>query len=203
MALSILTILGSTREGRAGEKVASWFMRLAALRGDAQYGLADVRALDLPTFNEPSNPKQIEHAYADPRAQAWVAHVESADGFVVVTPEYNHGYPPALKNAFDYAYAGWNNKPIAFVSYGGIAGGTRAVEQLRQVAIELQMAPVRNQVAIPFISKAFGADGKPAQPELLATSAQAMLDQLLWWAAVLREGRAEHPVAKHPLRIVP
>ncbi len=190
----ILVILGSTRTVRAGEKVTSWLLPIAQKRTDATYELIDVRALNLPIFSNPKSPKTIEHAYEDPREQAWVAKVESADGFIIVTPEYNHGYPPALKNALDCVYAGWNNKPVAFVSYGGIAAGTRAVQQLRQVVVELQMTPIRNQVAIPFISAAFDPDGKPLNAAPLEKSVYAMLDQLSWWANVLKEGRTAHPL---------
>ena len=130
----------------------------------------------------------MERNYADERERAWVRLIERLDGFIVVTPEYNHGYPAALKNALDYAYAGWNRKPVAFVSYGGAAGGVRAVQQLRQVVVELQMAPIRAEVNIPFAMKAFNERGEPSDP-LHRKRASAMLNDLAWWTWALREGR--------------
>lgn len=187
----ILIILGSTRDNSMGSKVSAWFTQFAQQRGDAQYQLVEVKGLNLATFNEAGSPKQIEHSYTDPHAQAWVKQVEGADGFVIITPEYNHGYPSGLKNSLDYVYAGWNNKPVAFVSYGGVSGGIRAVEQLRQVAIALQLAPINESLTFPFINKLFSPEGK-----LLDTSADKragiMLDQLLWWTVALHEGRKAH-----------
>ena len=105
-----------------------------------------------------------------------------------VTPEYNHGYPAVLKNALDHVYAEWNNKPAAFVAYGGKAGGARSVEQLRSVAIELQMAPIRQAILIPGVRRAFDEDGKPADASY-EQQADALLDQLVWWARALKAAR--------------
>jgi NAD(P)H-dependent FMN reductase len=188
----ILVILASIREGRQGEKVARWFHRLASERDDLEAEWVDVRDWPLPPYQLAEQPYQAEKTYADPRARAWVELVGGADGYAIVTPEYNHGYPPSLKNMLDHVYAGWNDKPVGFVSYGGVAGGTRAVEQLRLVSVELQMTPIRAGVVIPFVSRAFDASGNPTN-EVQAKQAAAMLDQLLWWAKVLAEGRARHP----------
>ncbi len=194
MAPRIEIILGSIREGRAGERVARWVHGLASRRADLEVELLDLKDWPLPTYANAANPKQAETGYEDPLARAWHDRIARADGFVIVTPEYNFGYPPALKNALDYLYAPWNNKPVAFASYGGTSGGVRAVQQLRQVVIELQMAPIRAEVNIPFVSRAFGEQGEPLDP-LHAKRAEAMFDQLAWWAVVLREGRERHPLA--------
>jgi NAD(P)H-dependent FMN reductase len=110
-----------------------------------------------------------------------------------VTPEYNHGYPGGLKNAIDHGFAVWANKPVAFVSYGGTAGGARAVEQLRLVAIELRMVPIRDEVNVRLIGVALDERGQPTE-EFYAKRAAAMIDTLLWWARVTKEGRERHPL---------
>jgi NAD(P)H-dependent FMN reductase len=126
-------------------------------------------------------------------AQRWADIIGPADGFVVITPEYNHGYPAVLKSALDAVYREWVRKPIAFVSYGGWAAGTRSVEQLRTVAIELQMAPIRPSVALQLAPRLFDAEGNLKDPELLNTNTTAMLDDLAWWAHALRDARAANP----------
>ena len=192
MAPRIEIILGSVREGRAGERVARWIHAIASRRADLEAALIDLKEWPLPPYAFAANPKQLETRYEDALARAWFERIARADGFVIVTPEYNHGYPPSLKNALDYLYAPWNNKPVAFASYGGTSGGVRAVQQLRQVVVELQMAPIRAEVNIPFVARAFGEQGEPVDP-LHAKRAAAMFDQLAWWAIVLREGRERHP----------
>ena len=124
-----------------------------------------------------------------PEAETWSENVARADGYVIVTPEYNHGYPAVLKNALDHLYTEWTRKPVAFVGYGGLAGGVRSIEQLRQVVVELQMAPIRYDVVIPRARRVF-ADGAPAD-EVYASLANRMLDQLAWWARALKQARAD------------
>jgi NAD(P)H-dependent FMN reductase len=181
----IQVIVGSTREGRVGERVARWFMGVAEARDDMRIELIDLRDWDLPFFHAPMGPASGNYT---PEARAWADKVGPADGYVIVTPEYNHAYPAVLKNALDHIYAEWNNKPVGFVSYGGGAGGTRAVEQLRLVAIELQMAPIRAAVMIPMARAAIGEDATPADLALNERATQ-MLDQLAWWGRTLRAGR--------------
>lgn len=178
-------IIGSIREGRVGEPIARWFAELAARREDLSTELVDLREWDLPFLTARTPPSQ---GYETERQREWAAKVGAADGYVLVTAEYNHGYPPPLKNALDHVYAEWNRKPVAYVSYGGPGGGTRAVEQLRGVAVELQQVPLRSQVILPrpwplLHDGVF--DG--AQYERQAAS---LLDELAWWAGVLREARA-------------
>jgi NAD(P)H-dependent FMN reductase len=149
--------------------------------------LIDLRDWPLPFFNEPVPP--ITGRYA-PEAQAWAAKVGEADGFVFVTPEYNFGYPAVLKNALDHIYHEWNNKPVSFVGYGGAAGGSRAIQQLREVVVELQMAPIRAGIAIPFARRLFDESGA-IKDESYDARANALLDDLMWWTRALKVARAE------------
>ena len=143
-------ILGSTRPNRNGEQVARWVLEIASRRRDACFELLDLRDYPLPHLDEPLPPSFGD--YQNEHTRQWAAKIASFDGFVIVTPEYNHGTSGVLKNALDYLYAEWNNKAVGFVSYGG-AGGTRAVEHLRLVAGELQMADVRQQVVLSLMTE--------------------------------------------------
>ena len=144
--LKIAIIIGSTRPGRNGEAVAKWVYEIAQKRSDAEFELVDIKDFNLPLLDEPVPP--IMGQYSKPHTKAWAAKIGSFDGYVFVTPEYNHGISGALKNAIDFLFREWNDKAAGFVSYGG-AGGARAVEQLRLVLAEVQMATVRNQVCSP------------------------------------------------------
>ena len=193
--LKLGVIVASTREGRRGEAIAHWFHAILAARlPDAtQAELIDLRDFRLPSYDYPSPPMVAERAYTEATARTWVDKVASLDGYVVVTPEYNHSFPGGLKNAIDHAFTGWANKPIGFVSYGGMAGGARAVEQLRLVAIELRLVPVRDEVNLKLGAGALDAHGQPAE-EIQAKRAAALADTLLWWARVAKDGRANHPL---------
>jgi NAD(P)H-dependent FMN reductase len=192
-------VIGSTRPNRAGEKVARWFHGLAAARPELDAALLDLRDVPLPLYDEPKPPVVAEQAYASEVARRWVATVAGLDGVVLVTPEYNHSFPAALKNALDWVYAGWVGKPMACVSYGGLGGGIRAVQQLRQVAVELQMVPLRDEVNISAVFRAFDDDGQPLDPAL-AVRAAVLLDQLEWWARALRDARAARPMPERRRR---
>jgi NAD(P)H-dependent FMN reductase len=184
--LRIAIVTGSTRPGRNNEAVAKWVHELARQRQDAEYELIDIRSLDLPLLDEPVPPSMGR--YSKPHTKAWAAKVAPLDGFVFVTPEYNHGTSAALKNAIDYLYAEWNNKAAAFVSYGS-AGGARAVEQLRLVLSECQVAHVRAQVMLSLMTdfENFSTFRPHARHEQeLAT----MLDQLVVWADAMKSVRA-------------
>jgi len=181
----IQVILGSTRQGRSGEKVARWFMGHAEQRPELTVELVDLADWPLPFISTPVPPAMSESE--DPQTAAWAAKVAAADGYVIVTPEYNHGYPAVLKNALDHVFAEWGDKPVGFVGYGGPAGGVRAVEQLRQVVVELRMVPLRHQVTIPKVYAAFDADGEPREDR--SGEADALLDELAWWTGVLRQAR--------------
>lgn len=187
--MTVGIIVASTRQGRLGERVARWVQGEAARRDRLSVEWIDLAAWAFPYYPHPTPPKAAERTYQDPRERAWVELVARMDAFIIVTPEYNHGYPAGLKNALDYAYAGWNRKPVAFVSYGGSSGGVRAVQQLRQVAVELQMAPIREEVNIPFVSRALDEQGRPAD-ELHRKRLDAVLTDLSWWAETLKAGRS-------------
>jgi NAD(P)H-dependent FMN reductase len=179
-------ILGSTRPGRNGEAVAKWVHDLASKRDDAEFELVDLLDYSLPHLDEaiPASAGQ----YANAHTKAWAEKIATFDGYVFVTPEYNHSTSGALKNAIDYLYGEWNNKAAGFVSYGG-AGGTRAVEHLRLIAGELQIADVRAQVAFSLLTDFENYSVfRPADyhEDRLAT----MLDQLVAWSKALATVRA-------------
>ena len=180
----IQIIIGSTRAGRAREPVAHWLAEVAGARGDLAAELVDLATMELPWLAS-STPPASQRREAG--AQEWADKVALADGFVLVTSEYNHGYCAPLKNALDLLFAEWARKPVAFLSYGGAAGGVRAVEQLRQVAIELDMVPLRRHVAIPGIFRRLGHDRRLIDPPV--DEAQVMLDDLVWWASMLADAR--------------
>jgi NAD(P)H-dependent FMN reductase len=169
-------ILGSTRQGRIGGKVAAWFMRHASARADMTTELLDLVDWPLPFFDAPVPPSFGPSS--DPRTRAWGDRIARADGYVLVTPEYNHGYPAVLKNALDHLYREWNGKPVGFVGYGGPGGGIRAVEQLRQVVVELGMVPLRQQVILANAYRAFDDDGGLLDPAAPDRQAAAVLDEV-------------------------
>lgn len=181
----IQVVIGSTRDGRNGEPVGRWLADLAGARGDLTVRVADLAALDLPWLMSSAPPAG---AGREAGARRWAEQVAAADGFVFVTCEYNHGYAAPLKNALDLLFSEWSRKPVAFLSYGGAAGGVRAVEQLRQVVIELDMVPLRRQVAIPGIFRRLDADRRLVDPPV--AEAQLMLDDLVWWSSTLAQARA-------------
>jgi len=183
----IAIILGSTRPGRNGEAVARWVYDLASKRTDATFELLDLLDFDLPHLDE-AMPPSLGH-YSEPHTIAWAKKIAEFDGFVFVTPEYNHSTSGALKNAIDFLYAEWNNKAAGFVSYGASSSGTRAVEHLRLVMAELQVADVRAQVALSLRTdfENFRVFAPAAHHEELLTT---MLDQVVAWSAALKPLRA-------------
>ncbi|MDQ0611485.1 NAD(P)H-dependent FMN reductase [Variovorax sp. W1I1] len=181
-------VLGSTREGRFGEKPAQWIHDLAKQRTDLAFELVDLRDHPLPFFNEAGAPAW--GPVKNEAAQRWQAKLATFDGLIVVTPEYNHGPSAVLKNAIDWAYKEFIRKPIGFVGYGGV-GAARAVEQLRLVAVEMQMAPVRNAVHIGMVEfLGIWQQGKSFDDfPHLAQAATGMLDDLAWWTRALKTAR--------------
>ena len=179
--LKIAIILGSTRPGRAGEAVARWVLEQAQQRADAAYDLIDLAEYHLPAIDEPVPPAR--GVYTHEHTKAWARTVAQYDGYVIVTPEYNHSAPGALKNALDRVYGEWNNKAAAFVSYGA-QGGIRAVEQLRLTLSALQIAHVSSQVSLDLMTDFINfKEFTPAdhQSQVLTTT----LDQLTGWGAAL------------------
>lgn len=184
--LQLAVVIGSTREGRFGPTVARWFVSQAEKRADFGVAVVDLADMGLPAVY-PAQPVDAVHAYA--------RRIGAADAFVVVTPEYNHGYPASLKQAIDLAHREWRAKPVGFVSYGGMAGGLRAVEQLRLVFAELHAVTIRDTVSFHNVHRAFDPQGQPVDAAGTATAARAMLDELAWWARALRTARATSPYA--------
>jgi NAD(P)H-dependent FMN reductase len=184
-------ILGSTRPNRNGEQVARWVLQQASQRDDAQFELVDLLDYPLPHLDEPMSPSfgQYQHEHT----KAWAAKVASFDGFVMVTPEYNHSTSGVLKNAIDYLYAEWANKAVGFVSYGG-SGGARAVEHLRLVCGELQMADVRQQVALSLATEFENYRVFRPAPHNEA-ALRTMLDQVIAWSTALAPLRAPKAAA--------
>lgn len=186
--LKVAIILGSTRPNRNGEAVARWVHDIAGKRQDAQFELVDLRDFNLPLLDEPVPPSQGQ--YSQPHTKAWSEKIASFDAYVFVTPEYNHSTSGALKNALDFIYKEWNNKAAGFVSYGS-AGGARAVEQLRLIMAELQIADVRAQVMLSLFSdfenfSVFKPDPRHER------SVNVMMDQVIAWGGALktlREGK--------------
>lgn len=183
--LKLAIIIGSTRPDRVGEAVARWVLEHAQARSDAQFHLIDLREVGLPFLDEPVPPSQGK--YMHEHTKRWSAQVEAYDGYVFVTPEYNHGTSAALKNALDTVYKEWNNKAAGMVAYGSMSG-TRAVEQLRLNLAELQVATVRAQVGFA-LDRDFKDhtrfEPRPGHEQELNT----MLDQLVAWATALRQVR--------------
>ncbi|MFJ5272952.1 NADPH-dependent FMN reductase [Streptomyces sp. NPDC088358] len=174
-------IIGSTRPGRNGEAVAKWVHEIASQRTDVEFELVDLLDYKLPHLDEAMPPSLGQ--YSQPHTREWAAKIASFDGFVMVTPEYNHSTSGVLKNAIDYLYAEWNNKAIGFVSYGSV-GGTRAVEHLRLVAGELQMADVRSQVALSLFTD-FENFSVFRPSDIHLDGLNTMLDQVVSWSNAL------------------
>ena len=195
--LKIAVIIGSTRPGRNAETVARWVYDLARKRADAEFELVDIKDFNLPLLDEPVPPSMGK--YSKPHTLAWAKKVAQFDGYVFVTPEYNHGPSASLKNAIDYVYGEWNNKAAGFVSFGSV-GGTRAVEHLRQVMGELQVAHVRAQVAFSLYNDFENFSVlKPNQSHV--TNLNTMLNQLVAWAAALKTMRSARSAAFVPVDV--
>lgn len=183
--LSILVILGSVREGRTAEPVGRWVMEQAASRADLSCELVDLRDWNLPYYPFPK-PPAAGH-YTDPLQIKWAEKIASADGYILICPEYNHALPAVLKNALDFVYAEWNRKPCTFVGYGG-NGAARSIEQARLVTAELQMAPLEASVHI------MGAWGKIADGAFTGDERDTkwlghLFDELAWWGRALKAAR--------------
>jgi len=179
---NVAIILGSVRPQRAGESVARWVHEVASERGDAEFSLIDLREIDLPMLDEPLSP--LLGNYQQPHTLRWADTIRAFDGFVFVTPEYNHGMPAALKNAIDFLYQEWNHKSAGFVGYGG-DGGVRAVEQLRQVLGQLRVADVADQVSLSVFTDFVDFTEFKPQPSRVE-SLQGMLSEVIAWAEALQ-----------------
>jgi NAD(P)H-dependent FMN reductase len=181
-------VIASTRPGRAGVPIAEWFAARARAHGAFAVEIIDLAEVDLPFMDEPNHPRLRRYVHA--HTQAWSARVDAADAFVFVTPEYNYGFTAPLKNAIDYLHEEWQHKPVGFVSYGGVAAGTRAVQMLKQVVTTLKMVPLVEAVSIPFHTQ-FIADGVVQANDVVEQAATVMLGELATVESWLRRRRAE------------
>jgi NAD(P)H-dependent FMN reductase len=181
--LRVAVIVGSTRQGRIGDRVARWFAEVAQRRRDVELTVVDLVEFDFPA-SYPDEPTSA--------VQRFTGILADADGFVVVTPEYNRSFPASLKQAIDFAYDEWRAKAVGFVSYGCGSQGVYAIEQLRTVFTELQAVTVRNSVGFNLLDDSFDG-GAPRDPERARQAVDSMLDQLDWWGRALREARAVRP----------
>lgn len=202
--LNLKIIIGSTRDGRAADLVAPWVIDRAERHGGFDVEVLDLRGWPLPMFAE--GPSTIgdpnDPTYSDPIVLEWNQRIKDGDAFLFITPEYNHSVPAVLKNAIDSVFVsfGFRNKPAAFVGYsGGLAAGVRAIEHLAHIAIEAEMAPLRNTVLVPKVREAF-EDGVPRDP-IADLSLGIMLDDLAWWGNVLQRARAEGQLAPGSQRL--
>ncbi|MGN5633863.1 NADPH-dependent FMN reductase [Streptomyces sp. AC154] len=189
--LSLAVITASVRDGRLGPTPAGWFARRARARAEFDVHTVDLLAHPLPLVLPA--PGQEPPAEAVAHRDALRAALARSDAFVVVTPEYNHSFPAALKNALDWFLTEWAAKPVGFVSYGGLAGGLRAVEHLRPVFAELHAVTVRETVSFHTAWEAFDGEGEPLDTRNSEGAADLLLDQLHWWGSALRNARAENP----------
>lgn len=187
MTIRLAIIIGSTRPGRKGEAVAQWVYEIASQRNDIDVELVDLQAFALPLLDEPVPPSMGQ--YSQPHTKAWAAKIASFDAFVFVTPEYNHSTSGALKNAIDFLYREWNNKAAGFVGYGS-AGGARAIEHLRLIMGELQVADVRNQVMLSLFTdfENFTTFNPASHHE---SAVNTMIDQVAAWGRALKTLREE------------
>lgn len=183
-----MVVVASVREGRVGESVAEWFVAALKEAGGFEVDLVDLAALDLPMMTEPNHPRLRKYTLASTRA--WSERVEGSDAFVFVTPEYNFSYSAPLKNAIDYLHSEWSEKPLGFVTYGGVSGGTRAMVALLPAVYAVGLRPVHPPVNIPFVGQFITDEGafEPNEPTLHA--ATQLFEELKFAAQQLSQYRA-------------
>ena len=187
----ISVIVGSTRQSRFSEKPAQWIFQHLKKRADVDARLLDLRDFPMPFFDQAMTPAWPGRPpYENEIVRKWTAAIGASDGFIFVTPEYNYGPPAVLKNAIDWVYPEWNRKAAAFVSFGSV-GGARSVQQLRETAIALQLAPIHSSVHIPVATLMAHFQGGDVDKGLaeLETPAKVMIDDLLWWTTALKTAR--------------
>jgi NAD(P)H-dependent FMN reductase len=181
-------IIGSTRPGRVGPSVAAWIHDRAVKHGGFDVELIDLAEVNLPIFDEPKHPRFGEYEHQHTRD--WSATISRGDAYIFVIPEYNYGFNAAIKNAIDYLNVEWQYKPLGFVTYGGVAAGTRAMQMLKQVVSALKMVPVTDAVNIPFVQQFLDADRVLQPNEVMEGAATAMLDELERWTNATQALRA-------------
>lgn len=189
---NLVIVVGSVREGRFGPVVAAWLAEQASTHGGFAVEVVDLADFEIPLSLPADSPKYAGTSYPRPAGMATLTgYLDAADAFVLVTPEYNHSYPASLKAAIDWHFTQWVAKPVAFVSYGGAAGGRHAALHLENVLTELHAVTIRDGLAFPNYYLNWDA-GQPTDPDATAY-AKTLLDQLAWWAAALRQARASTP----------
>lgn len=194
--LNVALIVGSTRPNRFADVAVKWIVDAAKARSDIKLDVLDLRDHPLPFFNEPAPVGYTQGRFSEPAAEAWRHKIGRYDAYIATVAEYNHAPTAVLKNAFDSASYEWNRKPIAFVGYGGV-GGARAIEHLRGVAVELQMAPIKQEVNIamePFLGVLQQGKSLDDYPYLVGAR-DGVLDNLVWWGAALKAAREENAKA--------
>jgi NAD(P)H-dependent FMN reductase len=182
--IRLAVVIGSTRKNRIGEKIATWFAGIAHGHGDFEVDVVDLGSMELPV-NMAGDPSGDVEKLRE--------RIAAADAYVIVTPEYNHGYPAMLKLAIDLIYAEWQAKPVGFVSYGGMSGGLRAVEQLRQIFAEMHAVTIRDVVSLHGVFAMFDEGGNFEPRPGSQAASEKLLDQLVWWATSLRLARRTMP----------
>ena len=185
--LNLKIIIASTRPGRRGPVMASWIYELSKNNPAFEVTLLDLAIINLPFLDEPHHPRL--NKYEKEHTRNWSILIDNADAFIVVTPEYNFGYPATIKNALDFLYNEWCYKPIAFVSYGGVAAGTRSVQMLKQVVTALKMMPIPESVNLPFFTKHINAHDVFVPDGEIVRSAEMMLTELAKWGEALKTMR--------------
>jgi NAD(P)H-dependent FMN reductase len=180
-------IIASTRPGRKGPALADWIFEVAKKHTEFSVELLDLAVINLPFLDEPNHPRLQK--YTQEHTKKWSEIIAPADAFIFATPEYNFGYPATLKNALDFLYNEWSYKPVAFVSYGGIAGGTRSMQQLKQVLTSLNMVPVLEAVNVAFFTKYIDEQNKFNADEGINKAAEGMMKELLKWTETLHAMR--------------
>ena len=188
--MPVLTIvIASTRPGRIGDAVGRWLTPIAQSHGGFSVQVVDLAEVNLPMMDEPNHPRMQN--YTHDHTKAWSTTVAGSDAFVFVMPEYNYSFTAPLKNALDYLFAEWQHKPVGLVSYGGVSGGLRAAQQIKQVITTLSMMPIVEAVTLPMVRSLLGEDGEVTGNEMINASAVTMLDSLVRWEAALRTLRPQ------------
>lgn len=184
MKYKLKVIIGSTRPSRKGPIVVDWFLKMAKQHPDFEVELLDLKEIALPLMDEPNHPRLRQ--YTKEHTKKWSKTIDEADAYVLVTPEYNYGRPATLKNAMDYLFEEWQEKPVGFVSYGGVSGGTRAVQELKLTITTLGMMPLPQAVNIPFFTQFINENDVFEANEPLEKSANVMLNKLQNWTKALK-----------------
>jgi NAD(P)H-dependent FMN reductase len=187
--IKIKILTGSVRPGRFNLQPANWIYEIAKTRKDISVELIDLADVNLPFLDEPAPPSQ--YRYTKEHTKKWAKIIDEADGFIFVTPEYNHGVSPVLKNAIDYLWFEWHYKPVSYISYGSAAGGARSVEHLRGIAAETKMYDLREQIVISNYWNTTDEEGQYEFNEHHVHHANKVLDDLIFWATTMKKARKE------------